>query len=259
MASKATLNSVKPRVRGLLALALATVLLSLAVTVLRKPERDGWIALPPQPMDASDPDIRQLLTKSEMLTPRQHVGEAPADASLAQRCGEEDAEAEIVPAGHPAAAPVTDWVSPGAPSPPPLPDERYIMVIAGAPTGPSHTRRVQIDIDGDRARVLISNGDWRHAGTTPGSAADIRSEQRLSLSALAPLREAWQVPELWSANQRSGVWCAGHNGLREAFFEACVHGRYYARDRACDRNAQEPLAQLWKRVVELTPSSKPAH
>lgn len=258
MGPKTALHSTKPAVRGFLLLALATIAMSIAVTTLRKPEREGWIALPPQPMDATDPDIRDLLSKSVDRAPSRNLTQ---EGSLSERCGEDDTEADTIPAGQKASRPIAvtpNSLPPSSPVQPPLPTQRYLMVIDGPSRGQA-TRRVQIDIEGEQALVRVSDGDMHSSQLAPPSAPgepppSLRyNEKRLPLSALASLREVWQAPELWSANQRSGVWCADRNGLRQAFFEACVHGRYYARDRACDRNAQEPLAELWKRVVELTP------
>jgi len=250
--------SIRPKAPTLLALLVFALALSVAVPALRKPEREGWIALPPQPMDASDPDIRQLLTKSEQLTlPREIEGEG----SLSERCGEDDTEAEAIPAGQVSAPPSSYDPSPTPPpSPPPMPEQRYIAVLGHGPLGGRETRRIQIDIDGGQARIRVRDGDVS-LRFQPPPALEARqpryAERRVPLAALAPLRDAWSAPELWTAGQRSAAWCADNHGLREAFFEACVYGRYYARDRACDRAAQEPLAQLWTRIVELAPPPPP--
>ncbi|WP_206413355.1 hypothetical protein, partial [Lysobacter enzymogenes] len=76
-------------------------------------------------------------------------------------------------------------------------------------------------------------------------------ERELPLAALAPLRAALAEPELWSAPQRSSVFCADRHRLRQAYFEACVDGRYFARDRACDRLAAPLLDELWRQARTL--------
>lgn len=247
-------HSARPAAVGLIALALGAAVMAVAVPALRKPEREGWIALPPQPMDATDPDIRQLLHKSKLMA---LPSEIEGEDNLAERCGEDEVENEAIPADQVSAPATARGWDASAPKPRPLPAQRYILVLGHGPLATRDTRRVQIDIDGDKAWLRVRNGDVAQGQlpSAPWKPQQPRyAERRLPLSALAPLREAWNVPELWTANQRSSVYCSLRHELREAYFEACVDGRYFARDRACDRNAQEPLRLLWQRVTELTPA-----
>ncbi|QWP78337.1 hypothetical protein J5226_08085 [Lysobacter sp. K5869] len=223
-------HSIRPKAPTLLALLLFAAALAVAVPTLRRPERAGWIALPPAPMDATDPDIRELLRKSAQAAPA-------GRPALAAACGADEVEPERLP--------------PDFARPPALPDddeapmeERYALLLGG----PGQSAwRLDIEVSGERARLRA---------LAPGVGA---AERELPLAALAPLRAALDAPELWSAPQRSAVFCADRHRLRQAFFEACVDGRYYARDRACDRNAWPLLDALWRqaRAVAPTPASAP--
>lgn len=216
-------HSIRLKAPGLLALLLFAAALAVAVPALRKPDRAGWIALPPQPMDATDPDVRELLRKSAQV-----AGGGPG---LAAACGAGDTEPERLP---------PDFARPPAEADPPEAalEERYAVLI-GDPRKAAW--RLDIQVRGANARLRA---------LAPGAAA---AERELPLTALAPLREALSAPELWSAPQRSAVFCADRHGLRQAFFEACVDGRYYARDRACDRNAWPLLDGLWRQARALAP------
>lgn len=217
-------HSIRPKALGLLVLALSAAALAVAVPALRKPEREGWIALPPAPMDATDPDIRALLRKSAQSAP---AGRVP----LAAACGAGGAEPERLPPDF-ARAPAPPDADEG-----PI-EQRYALVIGGPDRRPW---RLDLQIGGERARLRA---------LAPGAAA---TERELPLAALAPLRAALAEPELWSAPQRSAVFCADRHGLRQAFVEACVDGRYFARDRACDRNAWPLLDGVWRQARALAP------
>ncbi|ALN59819.1 hypothetical protein GLE_4478 [Lysobacter enzymogenes] len=221
-------HSIRLKAPGLLALLLFAAVLAVAVPALRKPEHEGWIALPPQPMEATGPDIRELLRKSAQFAP---AGEPP----LAASCGADEVEAERLP---------PDFARPPAPAQTddaPI-RQRYAVLIGGPDR---KTWRLDLRLDGERARLRA---------LAPGAAA---TERELPLAALAPLREALSAPELWSAPQRSSVFCADRHRLRQAFFEACIDGRYYARDRACDRNAWPLLDGLWRQARALTTDAAP--
>lgn len=215
-------HSIRLKAPGLLVLLLFAAALAVAVPALRRPERAGWIALPPQPMEATDPDVRELLRKSAQLAPA-------GQPALAVSCGADDVEPERLP---------PDFARPPAPADAdeaPL-EERYALLIGGPDRRPW---RLDIDVHGERARLRAQ---------APGAAA---TERELPLAALAPLRAALAEPELWSAPQRSSVFCADRHRLRQAYVEACVDGRYFARDRACDRLAAPLLDELWRQTRAL--------
>ncbi|MEH6422456.1 hypothetical protein [Pseudomonas sp. CGJS7] len=247
-------HSARPAAVGLIALALGAAVMAVAVPALRKPEREGWIALPPQPMDATDPDIRQLLSKSERIADPDW--RTPGPRGLAAHCGSEDVEPATPPPSSGTFLPSETWRTETHPDPVPIGGDRYVMWL-GSPDLPTTAWHVQIDVHGSNARVRVHD-DLRHRPTRHPLTLSYREgfpvDRRIDLSRLKALREAWNVPELWTAPQRSAVFCAQEYGGPDAFFEACVDGRYFARDRACDRNAQEPLRLLWQRVTELTPA-----
>lgn len=224
-------SSIRPAGPGLLALTLAAAALAVAVPALRKPEREGWVALPPQPMDATDPDVRELLRKSAQVAA---VTAAPA-GGLAASCGAGETEPERLPPDFARPAPRLDEDSP-------VFAQRYTLLLGDA----GRTAwRVDIEVKGDRAHLsALASG---RAGA-PAAAA-----RELPLSALAPLRAALGATELWSAPQRSAVFCADRHRLRQAFFEACVDGRYFARDRACDRLAAPLLDELRQQLRAVAP------
>ncbi|MGO1070665.1 hypothetical protein [Lysobacter sp. CA199] len=244
-------HSTRPAALGLLALALGAAVLAVAVPALRKPEREGWIALPPQPMDATDYDIRQLLDKSARIA--NPSGSAQGPRGLASHCGREDAEPATPPLGAGAFAPIPIGASQSDIDPDPLPPggDRYLMLL-GPFDGSALMQQVQIDVYGDRARLRVRDGNgYRfslHPATRLEDPAASRTDHTFDLSQLKALREAWNTPELWTAPQRSAVFCAQDYGAHEAFFEACVDGRYFARDRGCDRAAQPQLQRLWQSV-----------
>lgn len=253
MAPNPRLRSTPPRVRGLFALAFAAMALSLALTVAHKPERDGWLPLPPQPMDGSDYDIRQLLSKSaQAANPSAHADGPPGLAAL---CGQANAQTATPPPGarkrpRPVSAPRPrgeDW------APVPLTDERYLLWFADAHGPERVVRQVRIDVHGERARVRVRAGVGDSALMPPATVP--RGEPwPESLDRLDRVRDAWSAPELWSAPQRSAVSCAQRFEVREAFFEACVNGRYFARDRSCDRGAAPHLDRLWQVVRDTLPA-----
>ncbi|QQP94172.1 hypothetical protein [Lysobacter enzymogenes] len=216
--------SIRLNAPGLLVLLLFAAALAVAVPALRRPERAGWLALPPQSMEATDPDVRELLHKSARIAPA-------GQPALADRCGADDVEPERLPPdfARPPAAPEDDAA--------PL-EEHYTLLLGGPDRA---AWRLDIDVSGDRARLRAA---------APGAAA---TERETTLTALAPLRAALAEPELWSAPQRSSVFCADRHRLRQAFFEACIDGRYFARDRACDRLAAPLLDALWQQARAAAP------
>lgn len=256
MAPNPRLRSTPPRVRGLFALAFAAMALLLVLTVAHEPERDGWLPLPPQPMDGSDYDIRQLLSKSaQVANPDAHADGPPGLAAL---CGQANAQTATPPPDarkRPRAMSAPrprgeDW------APVPLNDERYLLLLANA-NGPGRAvRQVRIDVHGERARVRVR--DAAHASAIAAPATTPRGEPWPEpLDRLDGVREALSAPELWSAPQRSAVSCAQRFEVREAFFEACVNGRYFARDRSCDRGAAPHLDRLWHVVRDTLPAPRP--
>ncbi|MGH8082479.1 MAG: hypothetical protein ACREP7_18030 [Lysobacter sp.] len=262
MGSNAALHSTRPPVRGLLLLALATLAMSVAVTALRKPGRDGWLPLPPQPMDASDYDVRQLLSKSTQIVNPSQSAQGPR--GLAWQCGREDAEPARPPptAGRREPTTARAWTAEADPEPMPAGGDRYVLLL-GSAGGSGAAQYLRIDIRGNQAQLRLSDGAHHRFPLHPAEArypALRYTEQTRDLADLKALREAWNVAELWTAPQRSAVFCAEEYGAPQAFFEACVDGRYYARDRSCDRAAWPHLDQLRKAVRDAvsTPTSTAA-
>ena len=107
------------------------------------------------------------------------------------------------------------------------------------------------------------HGDWLDASvrddmTWPSTApyvegvTTIEVRSRLRLRDAEPIREAWDSALLWHAKQ--GL--RGCSDGRVLFLQACVHGRYAARDRGCHTAASAQGQALWEAVTALLPAPR---
>lgn len=178
---------------------------------------DGpWIPLPRSGMDAGGYDMR-------MAVSRGFLRDDDTETPVALSCG----------------------ANPNAPDEP-----HYRAWIGdGFSEAPYRTWKIDIIVRGNTANVSVreapsppmpprSIGPRNETWVTPARLAVV------PLDALEPVRRAWDTEAVWHRTQER-MWCDG----RTAFLEACVAGRYAARDRGCDLD--RGIAQLWS-VFQMT-------
>lgn len=182
---------------------------------------ESWIPMPPDGMDASAFATRRLLLAADSM---------PGDDSLTSTCGRYDSE--------------------GAP-------ERYRIII-GDPLLMRGARMWSVDlrVQGSQVEAWVEDASPPMPppphpdtqGETPQPAFAPR-RYWLDKSELEPVRAAWAEPALWLAAQRDVNCLDG----RPVFLEACVGGRYAARERNCDTAADEAAEKLWKLLQKRFP------
>ena len=184
---------------------------------LRVPsEPPPWIPLPASGMDASRNPVRQLLS---FRLP---------GADFALRCGDVDDDGT----------------------------DRYRLWISKNTWDDS--RNYDFVVQGEWLDVSVRNG-FVLSAPFPGAiqssvetATVTEVHARLRLRDAEPIREAWDSPWLWHAEQGR----IGCNDGRTMFLQACVRGRYAARDRNCDTAAFPEGQALWEAVTALLPAPR---
>lgn len=201
------------------------------------PSPTSWIGLPESGMDATDPFVRQALLRASS-----HGGfdEGRYD-SLVASCG-----SGIIDSA----------------------DETYVIVLASPGLTPNpQARRVTFAVYGDQVSVGIQDAHSLVFPPPPplknsrlsSDPAQIPTTTWIMFpkSRLQPIADAWRNRALWQAPQQ-GAFCTDAGVV---ILEACVGGRYAARDRSCglETGVNDGLNGLWSVMSRLLPlQDKPA-
>jgi len=179
------------------------------------PVLDTWLPMPPVSMDAHELPVRQALLMAMMA--EQDMKRSPdLYDTLAMRCG---------------------WGSQDEPA------EQYTALIGDWPLAKDpRTWRVRMIPQG--STMWVSVDDQALEPPPPPGVKELPRRAPvafvLPMDRVAAIRDAWSAPQLWEqATQFHGCFDG-----RPALFEACVHGKYVATQRACTE-AGPQLDRLW--------------
>ena len=191
-------------------------------------EARAWIPLPRTGMDARDAAVRAVLGMS-----RGFPGDDPMDPPLADTCGR-----------------YADTST----------DARYRLTIGdGFFNPPFRTWRIDIVVRDGQAVIGVRDAGVPPPPPSPGD-SQVYAMQRwatparhlsVPIARLDAIRAAWNSEEAWHAAQGAASCTDGRTSL----LEACVDGRYAARDRHCEPNRK--IDALWQAVLRSVPAPEP--
>ncbi|MGO4261668.1 hypothetical protein [Lysobacter sp. TAB13] len=221
--------------------SLAIIALAAAITISHRrapattAPAESWLPVPANAMDAESWDVRHALLRSATIADPDGGGDGDALVALCS------AESRTMPA------------------------ERYAALVRIPDSDPylnmTKVWYVEVDIEGHQAQVRTRNGQ---VATPFGRQRRSRlvvapyANYLLNKGELEDLRETWRKSNLWSPVNTRG--CAiridPYWATNETFVEACIHGRYFAREHRCtDGSETAALARLLK---DRFPPPRPA-
>ncbi len=193
------------------------------------PHATPWIEFPRGGMDASELPTRQLVNWGDW-------SQGGRSEELAWQCGNSERN---------------DFLGN---------KERYVARIGKDAWGPRW--KIVMDVERDHIDIAWSHGDVIPPPPPPPSAGKVVAAQsrnfivpvahvRKSRIELEKIRELWSDEALWHAPQDEAAFaCLDGNPV---FLEACVNGRYAARNRNCNAQAENATTMLWHAFNELLP------
>lgn len=179
------------------------------------PAIDTWLPMPPVSMDAHELPVRQVVLKAMTIEQDTNGRREPFD-TLAMRCGW---GAQNEPAEQYAAF-IGDWA---------LSENPQAWRVKMIPQGSA----MWVSVD---TRALMPP-------PPPGAKEPPRRAPVvfvLPMDRVAAIRDAWSAPQIWE----QATQVHGCTDGRPALFEACVHGKYVATQRACSE-AGPQVDRLW--------------
>jgi hypothetical protein len=199
-------------------LAFAAIVVGVGLSRWRAPQslrasEDIWIPLPPEGMDATQRPVREIIMRNTAWPDRLE--------SLAWRCGGGDQDE---------------------------PREEYVAHIGDQMLEEGQQAwDVTMIPRGGQMEVRIADGRSIPPPPPPPGRTTLERNDAVvdvhwaSLASLREIRDAWASKPLWLAAQKD-VQCVDG---RPVLFEACVQGKYVARFRNCDGDADAAAARLW--------------
>lgn len=195
-------------------LAIIAVLAAVAVARRRAPvviePAETWLPMPANSMDAETWEVRQALLRS---------------VYIANPDGGYDGEGLVALCQTHLGA---------------MPAERYGALVA-IPDSDPHLNKawyVEVDIEGQQARVRTRNSPVAAPGNRQQRSrlvAAAYANYSVDKRELEDLREVWRTSNLWSPaiTRDCKVRWAPDWATNDSFVEACIHGRYFAREHRC--------------------------
>lgn len=190
------------------------------------PKDAPWIGLPKSGMDATQPQIRQVIRVG-------FIGEgwSNQDDSLAFQCGNESGISQV--------------------------RERYVAYVGRNPWSPSW--KAIFDVSGQHVDVSLSTSQLFMPPPPPAGDGQSASRRYLvpvihlsrTRAQLEPIRAAWSETILWDDPQNE--WFNRCGDGNPVFLQACIDGRYAARFRNCDAPSSRASSKLWQAFNELLP------
>ncbi len=125
--------------------------------------------------------------------------------------------------------------------------------ILVSPSDRGSARQIDIVPSGDWLDVSIRESSPVPATDSRGSGSWVAPVTRLRVrpQAMEPIRRIWLTHAMWDAPQGEASCLYG----QRLVLEACIEGRWAARDRNCDDAADS--GALWQAVSTLLPTPRP--
>jgi hypothetical protein len=199
---------------GLLVLA-SLLVLWLSSRSPPAPMASRWLALPSNSWDVGDPQARLLFRWAESMPNTQGVLRGGYAGSLQYTCGEPGQPEE-----HYLALISTDWRDSLG--------KQYRLDFVPRPQGTVDVTIIEVAL---------------------GEGATIPRVRHLLMAraALTQIQRAWSGEAIWSAQPGS----LGCMDTGEAYFEACVDGRFHVSSRQCGGEARAALLKAFRSSLPL--------
>lgn len=199
---------------GVLALA-ALLALWLASRSPPAPMASRWLALPRDNWDVGAPQARQLFQWAETMPDAQGVPRGGYAGSLQSTCGGPNQPEEHYVA-------LIDTVGQR------IPWKLYRLDFVPRPQGLVEVTIIELVPDKDPATPRVQHLSMGRAG-------------------LAQIQHAWSGEAIWG-EQPGSLGCMDTG---EAYFEACVDGRFHVSSRQCGSEARQALLKAFRASLPL--------